>query len=66
MTYLWNFGDGSPLGAGQVVTHTYPFNAALSFSATATVTATNPIGSQTATTMVSIIPRRVYLPLIRR
>jgi predicted outer membrane repeat protein len=62
VTYTWDFGDGSSLVAGQVVTHTYPFTAQFSF--TATVIATNPINTQTATTLLTIVPKRLYLPLM--
>jgi PKD repeat protein len=62
VTYTWNFGDGSSVVFGQVVTYTYPFSAAFRF--TATVTATNSVNSQTAMTTVIIVPKRVYLPLL--
>jgi PKD repeat protein len=62
VTYTWNFGDGAPVAFGQVVAHIYPFSTTFRF--TATVTAANSINTQTATTTVIIIPKRVYLPLL--
>jgi hypothetical protein len=62
VTYTWNFGDGSSLAIGQVVTHTYPFSIMSRF--TATVTAVNSVSSQSVSTTVVIIPKRVYLPLV--
>ncbi len=49
-TFSWNFGDGTPNASGAVVTHTYTAGGTY----TATVTATNPLGSLSATTIVSI------------
>jgi PKD repeat protein len=49
VSYAWDFGDGT-IGNGRVVTHIYP--AAGNY--TATVTATNTLGSATATTAVNI------------
>ena len=50
VSYEWDFGDGSSIETGQNVTHTYPAVG----NYTATVTATNKVSSQSATTMVSI------------
>lgn len=50
VTYEWDFGDGTPTETGNVVAHDY---AAVN-SYTATVTATNSIGSDTTTTEVTI------------
>jgi PKD repeat protein len=49
ITYAWDFGDGTS-GNGATVTHTYPDIGLY----TATVTATNSLGSETATTLVTI------------
>jgi PKD repeat protein len=49
VSYTWDFGDGTT-GAGQVVTHLYTEAGVY----TATVTATNSMGSVTATTQVTI------------
>jgi len=49
VSYVWNFGDGTT-GNGRVVTHTYPAEG----NYTASVTATNTLGSDTATTAVNI------------
>jgi uncharacterized repeat protein (TIGR01451 family) len=51
VVYRWNPGDGSPLLTGNPIMHRYP--AAGSY--TATVTATNSLGSQSATYPVLII-----------
>jgi PKD repeat protein len=62
ITYAWAFGD-SATGSGARVLHTYPAERAY----TATVTATNPLGSATAQTTVTIVaPRGIYLPLVLR
>jgi len=50
VTYRWDFGDGSS-GSGAVVSHTYSTIG----SYTAVVSATNTSGSQTATTVVSVV-----------
>ena len=62
VTFTWNFSDGSPSAIGRVVTHTYPFTAQFSF--TATVVASNPVNTQTAATLVTIVPHRLSLPLL--
>jgi len=61
VTYLWDFGDGSPLVGGQTVTHAYPAVGVY----TATVTATNNSGSADAETVVTILMRHyVYVPIV--
>jgi uncharacterized repeat protein (TIGR01451 family) len=64
VTYTWNFGDNLPTANGAVVTHTY----AAVGTYTATVTATNSVNSQSATTMVTVTGSslKVYLPLVTR
>jgi PKD repeat protein len=59
--YTWDFGDGAT-ASGAVVTHVY----ATAGSFTATVTATNSLGSVEAETTAVIVPPRFYtfLPLI--
>ncbi len=54
IVYAWNFGDGSAIGSGVNVTHTY----ALSGTYTAIVTATNSVSSQFATTAVMVTNQR--------
>ncbi len=54
IVYTWTFGDGSPIGNGPNVTHTY----ALSGTYTAIVTATNSVSSQSASTSVTITNQR--------
>lgn len=49
VSFTWDFGDGAT-GSGAVVTHTY---AAPGYY-TATVTATNAVSTQVATTMVPV------------
>ena len=64
VTYQWAFGDGQG-GNGISVTHTYVAQGLY----TAIVTATNSVGSITATTQVSITKSpttTVYLPLVMR
>ena len=58
VTYQWNFGNGQ-LASGATVSYTYPFSGAY----TAVVTATNGVASLSTTTLVSIEPFRIFLPL---
>ena len=64
VTYNWNFGDGTPvaIGAGQHPAHVYTVVGTY----TATVTATNVIYTQVATTTVTVIPYRIMLPLVMK
>lgn len=50
ITYTWNFGDGSNLATGSVVTHTYGRAAIY----TTTLTATNSVNSITTTLVVTV------------
>lgn len=50
VSYAWNFGDGSNGGTGTVVSHTY----AATGIYTATVTASNSLGNQQASTVVHV------------
>jgi PKD repeat protein len=50
-TYTWSFGDGSATAGGAVVSHVYPDVG----DYTATVTATNAAGTQSATVLVSVV-----------
>jgi hypothetical protein len=61
ISYTWAFGDGA-IGIGPVVKHTYPTVGMY----TATVTATNSINLETATTMVTIAEADfpIYLPVV--
>jgi uncharacterized repeat protein (TIGR01451 family) len=65
VTYAWAFGDGT-FGAGSPVSHTYPAIGTY----TAWVTASNSLGSLTATTVVSVTEGApsfaVYLPLVMK
>lgn len=60
ITFVWNFGDGSPLAHGQAVSHIYAPGAY-----TVTVTATNSAGSVTSTTHI-LVPYRVFLAIVMR
>ena len=61
VTYLWDFGDGTPLVGGQTVTHTYPASGIY----TATVTASNNSGSASAETIVTVFVRHyIYVPIV--
>ena len=61
VSYAWNYGDGNN-GSGANASHTY----ATAGTYTATVTATNSLGNQVMTTLVTINPvaYTVYLPLV--
>lgn len=59
VSYNWNFGDQTS-GSGAVVTHTY----AAAGNYTAIVTATNQLGSVTATTSVTVTGQAVFLPTL--
>ncbi len=61
VAYSWNFGDGTT-GSGITTAHVY--SAAGVY--TATVTATNSVSALSATTPVTIISYKLYLPLIMR
>lgn len=64
MTYWWDFGDGvvSESAAVPTATHRYARHGRF----TATVTATNDLGSLAATTPVLVRPYLLYLPLVMR
>ena len=57
--YTWDLGDGQTAGGMQV---TYQYTQTGVY--TATVTATNGAGSISATTLVTIEPAKLYLPLV--
>jgi PKD repeat protein len=57
--YTWDFGDGQS-GSGAQASHQY----ASIGSYTATVTATNSLGTMRATTIVTVIGFKLYLPLV--
>lgn len=67
VSYAWDFGDGAS-GTGQTVSHTY----AIAGIYTATVTASNSVGSASAQTSVTVREvivdptNSIYLPLIQR
>jgi len=61
VVYEWALGDGEA-ATGQTVMHIYPAVGTY----TATVTATNGVNFQVATTVVTIGPRLIYLPLVTR
>jgi PKD repeat protein len=61
LSYAWDFGDDFS-ASGVVVTHTY----AAAGVYTATVTASNSVGSEQASTLVQVVipETKVYLPVI--
>ena len=61
--YLWDFGDGSPLAYGEVVTHTFPASTAV-LPYTVIMTATNPCSQETVQRIVTVGLYHLYLPLI--
>jgi CSLREA domain-containing protein len=64
ITYEWNFGDGSPVVTGAVVTHTY----AAAGGYTVILTGTNSAGSVIAAPITVVVaqPNRVFMPLAQK
>lgn len=67
LSFHWNMGDGSPIGNGLHYTHVYTAAGAY----TVTLTALNPVGTDAATTAVTVLAPpaadvELYLPLITR
>jgi hypothetical protein len=59
LSFLWDFGDGSPLSSAVHPTHTY----ALPLTYTVTLTATNKFGDDTAVLQLPIFaPESLFLP----
>jgi PKD repeat protein len=55
LTYSWNFGDGSPFGAGSTVNHVYLV--AGPYSATLTVTdGVTGLSNTSAAQVVTVVP----------
>jgi len=61
--YLWDFGDGSPVAYGEIVTHTFPV-ATVTLPYTVIMTATNPCSAETVQRIVTLEPYRLYLPVV--
>jgi PKD repeat protein len=61
-TYTWDWGDGSPLSSA--VSPTHPYNTIGNF--TVTLTATNRYNQNVATGVVTVIPYKIYLPMVIR
>ncbi|HNT75535.1 MAG TPA: carboxypeptidase regulatory-like domain-containing protein [Anaerolineae bacterium] len=64
ITYAWNFGGGA-LGAGQVVSHTFTAETALT-PYPVVMTATNACGQVWARETVPVRLHQMYLPLVLR
>lgn len=56
LEYLWDFGDGSPTGAGAIVNHTYTTYQAGGYTVILTVTNPATTASATATVLVTARP----------
>ena len=65
ITYTWDFGDGSAVQTGAVVTHTYRAET-LVLPYTVAMTATNTCGFDIIQRVVEVGPHRIYLPLVIR
>ncbi len=65
ITYVWNFGDGSPPAAGNPVTHAFP-SATLLTPYTTTMTATNACSQKTIRRQLSLRRFPLYLPFVLR
>jgi len=61
--FAWDFGDGSPLAHGEVVTHTFSI-ATATFPYTVIMTATNPCSAENVQRIVIVASYRLYLPVI--
>ncbi len=65
LVYAWEFGDGST-AQGQFASHAYTETGVY----TATVTASNPVSSEQANTLVEVVPLpptwRFWLPVVRK
>ena len=61
--FVWNFGDGSPLVQGEVVTHTFPVTTA-TLPYTIIMTATNPCSEGSVQRIVTVTSYRLYLPVV--
>ncbi len=70
ITYTWNFGDGSPNVAGQIVTHTFPQTTTLMttiWNLPVLMTAQNACSTQHVQKTLGIAPPiKLYLPLLMR
>ncbi len=69
LTYTWNFGDGSPLASGEVVTHAYARqSSSMIHSYLVRLTVNNQLGSRWVEQPVTLNRQGsfVYLPLILR
>lgn len=64
-TYTWDFGDGSPVTVGEVVTHVFPAESVI-VPYTVTMTATNPCSVGVVQQVVGARLFEVYLPLVLR
>jgi YVTN family beta-propeller protein len=62
LSYVWNFGDGTPLHVAEHPTHTYVTTGTF----TVVLTVTNPIGQDSTTGTVVVKPHALYLPLVLR
>lgn len=58
LTYVWDFGDGSPPATTADVTHTYRRIGTY----TVTLTVSNDHETDTVSARLDVLPRRVYLP----
>ncbi len=61
--FAWDFGDGSPLTYGEVVTHTFPANTVV-LPYIVTMTAANPCSQETVSRIVTVGWYKHYLPLV--
>ncbi len=70
ITYTWNFGDGSPIAAGQIVTHSYQHPITWTMTMwhfPVLMTAQNACSTQHVQKSLGLTPPiKLYLPLLMR
>jgi hypothetical protein len=65
ITYSWNYGDGSAVGSGSLITHLFPITFT-THSYTVTLTAANACGTVPVLKSFTIQPQTVFLPLVKK
>jgi hypothetical protein len=69
ITYTWNFGDGSPIAEGQIVTHSYQHPITWTMTMwhfPVLMSAQNACSIQHIQKAIGLTPPKLYLPLLMR